>query len=250
MGSSSKMAVERRVFEEVAVGGFAHVDPEVGYFSIVSSLVRPHHRLLDFGAGRGEFYFDDPSEYRRWIQNFRGRCAHVDGCDVDPVVLENPTLDSAAVIEPGKPLPYEDGSFDIVISRYVFEHVTDPDWTARELLRIVKPGGWVCALTVNKWGYIALGARLIPNSLHAKALRRIQPHREAIDVFPTVYRLNTARAVRHHFAGAEVYHYMIAGVPSYHFGNAAILRALLILQRLMPAMLYPGLGLFIRKGNQ
>jgi hypothetical protein len=51
------------------------------------------------------------------LSNLQGRCAHVEGCDIDPVVLTNPFLDHAEVIEPGKPLPYPDNNFDIVFGR-------------------------------------------------------------------------------------------------------------------------------------
>ena len=245
---SSKMRVERRVFEEVQVGGFAHLDQEVAFFSQVAALLRPDDLVLDFGAGRGEFYHDEPSRYRAKLQNFRGRCAHVDGIDVDPVVLANPTLDEAKLLEPGRPLPYEDDRFDIVVSRYVFEHVDDPAWTAAELLRVTKPGGWICALTPNKWGYVALASRLVPNSLHARLLEAIQPHRKVEDVFPTVYALNTPRSVRRYFGhGADVYQYRTSGVPSYHFGSPVVMRLFLLIQRFLPPALHTTAAFFIRK---
>ena len=245
---TSKLRIERRVFEEVSVSGFSHIDQEVAFFSQVAALIRPDHVLLDFGAGRGEFYYDEPVRYRRKLQDFRGRVAHVDGCDIDPAVLNNPTLDAAKVFAPGEPLPYEDNRFDVIVSRYVFEHIQDPGWAARELLRVTKPGGWICAVTPNKWGYVALAARLVPNRLHQRLLHRVQPHRKDEDVFPTVYRLNRPNAVRRHFgAGAEVYHYSISAVPSYHFGSVALFRILLALHRLLPPLLDLSLAFFIRK---
>jgi SAM-dependent methyltransferase len=245
---TSKLRLERRVFEEANVSGFSHVDQEVAFFSQVAALVRPEHVLLDFGAGRGEFHFDEPVRYRRLLQEFRGRVAHVDGCDIDPAVLDNPTLDEAKLFSPGESLPYEDERFDIIVSRYVFEHIQNPDWAARELLRITKPGGWICAVTPNKWGYIALGARLMPNRLHRLLLRKLQPHRRDEDVFPTVYRLNRPRDVKRHFgAQADIYHYTNSAVPSYHFGNIAMFRILLLVHRLLPPALDLSLAFFIRK---
>jgi 2-polyprenyl-3-methyl-5-hydroxy-6-metoxy-1,4-benzoquinol methylase len=47
----------------------------------------------------------------------------------------------------------------------VFEHIEDPEWLARELLRIVKPGGLIAAFTPNKFGYFAVAARMVPNRL-------------------------------------------------------------------------------------
>ena len=246
--ATSKLHLERRVFEEVSVGGFSHIDQEVAFFSQVAALIRPDDTLLDFGAGRGEFYFDEPVRYRRTLQDFRGRVAHVDGCDMDKAVLKNPVLDAAKVIAPGLPLPYEDNRFDLVVSRYVFEHIEEPEWAAKELLRITKPGGWICALTPNKWGYVALGARLMPNHMHQRALRRIQPHRREADVFPTVYRLNSAQDVKRRFGSeADVYHYSTSAVPSYHFGSLALFRACLFLHRLLPPIFDLSLAFFIRK---
>lgn len=248
MKAGPKHLLEREVYPEVRVSGFPHNDQEVAFFAQVSALLRPSDTVLDFGAGRGEFMETDPSAYRRWIQNFRGRCAHVDGCDPDPVVLENDTLDDARVIEIGKPLPYEDDRFDLIVSRYVFEHIADPEWAARELLRVVKPGGWICAMTPNKWGYVALASRLIPNRNHAKALSVVQPGRKDVDVFPTAYKLNRPSDVRRYFGhSADIYHYSTSAVPSYHFGSVALMRILQLIHRLTPPIFDVGLRFFIRK---
>lgn len=243
--------LERRVYPEVNVSGFPHIDQEVAFYTQVAALLRPEGTVLDFGAGRGEFLETDPSSYRRWLQNFRGRCGHVDGCDPDPVVLTNPTLDAAAVIEMGKPLPYEDGRFDLIVARYVFEHVTDPEWVAQELLRVLKPGGWICVMTPNKWGYVALAAMLVPGRLHARALSRVQPGRPAEDVFPTAYRLNRPADIRRYFGqNADVYHYSTSGVPTYHLGSIVLFRLQQLLHRLTPPFLDVGLRFFIRKHDR
>ena len=238
----------RRMYPEAAVSGFANIDQEVAFFTQVAALLRPDDTVLDFGAGRGEFMDNDPSLHRRWIQNFRGRCAHVDGCDPDPVVLDNPTLDAAAVMEPGERLPYPDERFDLIVSRYVFEHLDDPKWAASELLRVLKPGGWICAMTPNKWGYVALASRLTPNRMHAGALRNVQPGRLEKDVFPTVYKLNRPGDVRRWFGhGADIYHYSMSAVPSYHFGSALLFRLFQLVHRLTPPMFDVGLRFFIQK---
>jgi len=243
-----KDRLERRAYAESNVSGFPHNDQEIAFFTQVAALLRPEHVVLDFGAGRGEFMDTDPSGYRVWLQNLRGRCAHVDGCDPDPAVMGNPTLDRASVIEIGKPLPYEDGRFDLIISRYVFEHVAEPEWAAAELLRVLKPGGWICAMTPNKWGYVALASRLVPNRLHSRVLSRVQPGRPSKDVFPTAYRLNRPADVRRYFGdAADVYHYSTSAVPSYHFGSIALMRFMQLLHRLTPSALDVGLRFFIRK---
>jgi len=245
---SSRRRLERRVYPEVNVSGFPHNDQEVAFYVQVAALLRPQDVVLDFGAGRGEFVETDPSPYRVWLQNFRGRCRHVAGCDLDPIVHANPTLDSATVIETGRPLPYPDNYFDLIVSRYVFEHIADPEWAAGELLRVLKPGGWICAMTPNKWGYVALASRLIPNRLHSRALSKVQPGRLTKDVFPTVYKLNRPSVIRSYFGrSADVYHYSTSAVPSYHFGSLVLMRLQQFLHRLTPPMFDVGLRFFIRK---
>lgn len=246
--ATRKHELERLAYPEINVSGVAHVDPEVAFFIQVAALIRPDHFVLDFGAGRGEFMQTDPSAFRRDVQNLRGRCAKVHGCDPDTAVLENETLDSAEVIEIGKPLPYPDDYFDLIVSRYVFEHIDDPEWAASELLRVVKPGGWICAMTPNKWGYVSLAARLVPNRLHSRALARVQPGRLSQDVFPTVYKLNRPSAVRRYFGhAADVYHYSTSSIPAYHFGSMVLFRIFQLIHRLTPPPLDVGLRFFIRK---
>jgi SAM-dependent methyltransferase len=248
---NSKVRLERRMISEAAATGFSHIDQQVAFYSQVSALIRPEHVLLDFGAGRGEWFDDDPVVYRRNLQNFRGRVAHVDGCDVDEAVMSNPTLDQARLIEPGKPLPYSDGRFDIALSRYVFEHLDDPASIASELARIIKPGGWLCVITPNKWGYVAVASRLVPNKKHAAMLRAIQPHRKEQDVFPTRYLLNTPSDLRRHFGKSfDVFAYRDSAVPSYHFGKPLAFRMWQVVHRLLPPPFATGLfALMQRKAH-
>jgi SAM-dependent methyltransferase len=88
-------------------------------------------------------------------------------------------------------LPYRDEQFDLVVARSVFEHIEHPEFTAAELLRITKPAGLIAAVTPNKYGYIALAARLVPNDRHITALPRSNLIANPEDIFPTYYRLNT-----------------------------------------------------------
>src|SRR5690606_39255374 len=133
----------------------------------------PDSVMLDIGAGRGQAHHDDPSTYRRSLRNFRGRVARVIGIDIDPVVATNPSLDEARVIENGV-FPVEDGIVDVAFSDYTFEHVSDPAAFAGEAERVLKPGGWLCARTPNRNGYISMASRLIPQALHGGVLRRAQ----------------------------------------------------------------------------
>jgi SAM-dependent methyltransferase len=242
------VTLRRRFFPEGNIGGFSHVDPGVALFTQISAILRPTDRVLDFGAGRGEQILDDEVEYRRNLFNLQGRCAHVEGCDVDDAVLTNPFLDHAVVLEPGSPFPYPDNSFDIIFSRFVFEHVQDPIFVANELIRVVKPGGVIAALTPNKYGYIAIAATAVPNRLHVRALSYIQPKRKSVDIFPTAYRLNTPSALKRAFGNsADIYTTFWSGEPAYHFGIPLLYRFTKFLHKHLPDRLMPLLVIFVRK---
>jgi SAM-dependent methyltransferase len=238
----------RRFYPESNVGGFSHVDGTVVFFTQIASVLTPTDVVLDFGAGRGEHIVDDENKFRRDLCNLKGRCRHLEGCDVDDVVLQNEFLDHAEVITPDAALPYPDDRFDIVISRYVFEHIDNPDHIARELLRVVKPGGLIAAITPNKYGYIAIGASLVPNRMHVKVLNSIQPWRKAQDVFPTRYRINSAIAIRKLFeTGADVNIAYWASEPAYHFGSRIVYSTIKWTSKHLPAIFQPTLHVFIRK---
>ena len=58
---------------------------------------------------------------------------------------------------------------------------------------MLKPGGYLCIRTPNTWSYMGVASRLVPTRLHARVLGRVQVDRKEEDIFPTVYRCNTAR---------------------------------------------------------
>lgn len=238
-----------RLQPELAIGGYSAHDGTVEFYSRVSLLTTAQSRVLDLGAGRGAWFEDDTSTFRRQTRLLRGKVAEVIGCDVDPVVEENQAIDKAHIIVPGQPLPIDNESIDVVVSDYVFEHVEDPLSLGKELYRVLKPGGWVCARTPTKYNYVSVAARLVSNLRHASVLKLAQPGRKAEDVFPTVYRLNTKRDISQAFPTShfEDYSYVYCFEPQYHFGNAFVYRALCLLHRLLPNTVHGNLYIFLRK---
>ena len=246
--AASSTNITERFYPEAAVGGVSRVDGQVEFYTRIAALIKPTDRVLDYGAGRGAPIIEDRSPYRRWLKTRKGRVAHVEGCDIDPVVLENPYLDHALVFDPAKPLPYADASFDLIYSNWVFEHVDDPVTVARELMRVLKPGGHLCAATPNKWGYVAIAARLAGNGRHVPLLKRIQPDRLGFDVFPTRYRLNTPAAIRKAFAGiGDATVYGMSSEPAYHFNSGPIFWAFKLIHKLVPDRFATALLIFVRK---
>ncbi len=163
-----------------------HYPPEGHPYRIfeqrIGSLLTPQTVLLDAGCGRTAPV----------LRKFLGRAGRLIGIEMVeftdvPPGIETHNADLSRI-------PLADASVDLVMSRSVFEHLTDPEAVYREFHRILRPGGAVVFLTANMWDYGTLIARLIPNRFHAAIVRRVEGRAEE-DTFPIAYRTNTRAAV-------------------------------------------------------
>ena len=224
----------RRCYPETEFGGYSRVDGTVAFYSRVNALLTPETRLLDIGYGRGAGK-EDRCEWRRSLQCFKGRVAHVTGIDPDPDAAGNPDLDDFRLIEQPDVWQVEDGSIDLAVSDFVLEHVEHPDAFLAECHRVLAPGGHACFRT--------------PNRFHTALTSRVQHGRRDEDVFPTFYRCNSKRAItrRMNAAGFDVTVVRHEAEPAYlHFSNIAY-RLGVLAHRLMPPPLASTLLIFARK---
>ena len=98
--------------------------------------------LLDAGCGTGLFT-------KKAIE----RGAKVTSIDIAPKLVEltknkNPTAEAieASLLN----LPFDDNTFDYVISSDVIEHTTNPYEATKELIRVLKPNGKICITVPNR----------------------------------------------------------------------------------------------------
>lgn len=80
--------------------------------------------------------------------------AAVTGIDIDAALIERSQLLAQKYgleaqarficVEPG-PMPFDDGSFDIVTSKDSIIHIADKHLLAAEVFRVLRPGGWFIA---------------------------------------------------------------------------------------------------------
>lgn len=121
-------------------------------------------------------------------------------------------------------LPLADSTVDLIMSRSVFEHLSDPESVYREFSRVLRPGGAVVFLTANMWDYGTLVARLVPNNYHAKIVRYTEGRAEE-DTFPTAYKTNTRADVERLAKSAELqvenFQYL-SQYPNYLLFNGAL----------------------------
>ncbi|MBB6465409.1 SAM-dependent methyltransferase [Aminobacter lissarensis] len=243
------MTVVDRWRPETAAGGFTRDDEAIEFYTRVNALVNPDMVVVDLGAGRGSRFDQGSAPFRKWFCNFHGRVRKVIGIDVDPVVMTHPHLDEALVMEAGGRLPLEDASVDVIICEWVIEHVEHPKEFAREIHRVLKPGGWLCALTPNRLVYVGIGTNLVPESVKDRMMRLVWPERPREDAFPTFYRVNSLGSIRRAFGEESWSHhgYIANGTPKYHGGTAVGFAFVSLLQWLMPPAMRTNLLVFSRK---
>lgn len=243
------MALNERFYPEYEAGGFTRVDGTIQFYTRVNALLRPDMVVIDLGAGRGCKAEELENDFTLQLTQLKGKVAKVIGIDVDEAVRENPMVDEAIVYD-GKALPLPDHSVDLILSDAVFEHIDDPALFASEIDRVLKPGGWVCALTPHLFSALVVAASIVPNRHHKKALQSIQPDRKPEDVFPTRYKLNSANALQRYFPKARWRHhsYTWSPEPSYHFENPLIYRLFMVYHYVKrPLLGGESLNVFLRK---
>jgi 2-polyprenyl-3-methyl-5-hydroxy-6-metoxy-1,4-benzoquinol methylase len=98
-------------------------------------------RTLDLGCGSGWF-----------SQRALERGAHVISLDISPSLARmtrNRTQASTVAADAAR-VPFASGSFDLIISSEMLEHLERPEWGIQEIGRLVTPGGVVVLTTPNR----------------------------------------------------------------------------------------------------
>lgn len=113
--------------------------------ALLADLDWPRARVADVGAGRGHFCAVLSAEL---VTKGLDPRAHLYPSDRHPATFQCAGLECARVGDDGR-LPFDDGSFDAVVSIEVVEHVEDPFAFLRELARIARPGARVIVTTPN-----------------------------------------------------------------------------------------------------
>ncbi len=153
-------------------------------------------RILDVGCGVGMY-----------TEQFRRFSPHVTGVEVDPAVAAQAAARiPGIVLAPAEVLPFADGSFDVVFSHEVIEHVADDRATAAEMVRVLAPGGRIVLYCPNRlypfethghyWrGRYHFGNTPLINWLPNPLRNRLAPH----------VRAYTGPGLRSLFAGLPVH---------------------------------------------
>ena len=148
------------------------------YRSVATDLVRREPgRLLDWGCGWGQV-----TTLLR--QHGVDAVAFDYRADLDAPGTERlerfPEIEAHLSPDPVR-LPFEDGSFDTVLSCGVLEHVVDPDGSLEEIRRVLRSGGTFYVTNLpNRYSYTERIARLLGLYYHGRLLNdRVYTRRSA-----------------------------------------------------------------------
>ncbi len=152
-------------------------------------------RILDVGCGLGMY-----------VEKLRCFSDEVYGVDIDPEKVAEASLRLPNISEaPAEHLPFDDGTFDVVLLNEVLEHVDDDRLSIREAFRCLRSGGHVLVYAPN---------RLYPFETHGfylfgRYFFRLLPFVNWLpdpirDWFCPHVRIYTARGLRRLFDGLDV----------------------------------------------
>ena len=143
------------------------------YFLLLKENLSTSRFWLDAGAGENKVIGQyDSLEFKVGVDSHRP--------------LANPKNFVRARLEA---LPFKNGSFDFISTRYVLEHLEKPELVWAEWHRVLKREGRILVQTPNILSYISLFPRLLPYRLKRYFLVRfflISPK----DIFRVYHRFN------------------------------------------------------------
>jgi SAM-dependent methyltransferase len=156
------------------------------YLEELAALLPARGKVLDLGCGANTS-----------LARFRTPQREVWGADLQAhSLLEH--HEWFRLLGPEETIPFPRSTFDVIGSLWVLEHVRRPAAFLAEVHRVLRPGGWLVAHSVNARHYVTWIRRafdLLPHALVQRLVRRLYG-RDEIDTFPTAYRLNTTAQLR------------------------------------------------------
>jgi SAM-dependent methyltransferase len=199
------------------------VDSVRMYQTLIGTASSQGARVLDLGCGRNRLHGDDRSS---------APGATVFGVDPDIEALASNSVVEHRAVGSGEELPFRTGSFDVVASAWVLEHLDHPGLVFSEVRRVLIKGGSFVFLTPNAWNYNALMIRAIPHRWHAGITQRLYGRGEG-DAYPVRYRANSSPTLHNllNAAGFETTELTYNGDPSYIAFNQPLLEVSFAVER-------------------
>lgn len=155
----------------------ARDDAQIHQLLIKTAGIEPNDDVLDVACGPGLVACEVAKVAR-----------HVTGVDLTPAMIEQARRHQQSlmlsnldfVVGDAHPLPFADGQFTCVVTRYSFHHFTNPSLAFAEMVRVCRPGGrvTVCDVFMNSTEQAELYDRMEkhrdPSHTHALQLAELE----------------------------------------------------------------------------
>lgn len=131
---------------EADIRPISHRSTNDKVMELVRPLLKRGVRIADIGAGEGFF----SQLVGTHVESELGLepSAILSACDIFPEYFRYRAIECGRIAPDGR-LPYDDASIDVACSLEVVEHVEDQFAFARELFRVLRPGGIAILSTPN-----------------------------------------------------------------------------------------------------
>jgi SAM-dependent methyltransferase len=160
--------------------GCAHDGPRDFWERLLPSLLRPGLRILDVGGGK------HPAIP---LQTKQDLGLHVVGLDVSAAELAQAPAGAYDAIVVGDVAEVSiPGTYDLVFSRSVFEHVLDPRAAVANLAGVLVPGGLIAHYMPCRNAPFAIVNRWLGNRTARRLLFALFPEKEVDSGFRAYYR--------------------------------------------------------------
>jgi 2-polyprenyl-3-methyl-5-hydroxy-6-metoxy-1,4-benzoquinol methylase len=145
---------------------------DAALYATVARLLIDRHAagtLADVGCGTGDLW--------RAVGGVFTRCVGIDAVRYDGLPAD---VDLRIADLDTRSLPIGDASVDVAAAVEVIEHLENPRALVRELVRIVRPGGWIVVTTPNQLSVLSLLTLVVKGRFSAFQDSAYPAHRTAL----------------------------------------------------------------------
>ncbi len=166
-------------------------------------------KVLDIGCGR-------KSDMGRYLKEYNSH-ALIHGADLDEYSLKNSDVDELFICDAAD-MPFESGSYDVVFSQFLLEHVQDSQQTIDSIARVTAPGGLATLIIPNPTSPASTVAKLTPYSFHLFFKREVQKYDNVSeDTFPTFFAFKSVKNLKAEMEKADFTNTEAYYVPEMYF---------------------------------
>lgn len=189
---------------------------------------------LDRSLGEDMLVLDAGAGKKGMLSLFLQRNITVVGLDISWEDLKkNPHL-SHRVCGDAEHLPFKEGSFHLIVSQWLLEHLSSPRQFIQDASNTLQKNGLLLLISNSLYCPLMLFNALLPGLIRDRIKRAFLPKEVEEDTYPTHYRANTRRRLRSLVgdAGLEEKTFLHASDLSFFVFNRALFAFWLTLDRL------------------